>query len=105
MSLQKQKPIVSNKLRKAAEGQQCTMMSPECSGDSNRVAFRHLNSLNAGQGWGRKADDLFGFDGCQECENWYALGHAPRDLKDSYALNAMIKTQRNRYDMGILKVA
>ncbi len=104
MSLQKQPPIVSKKIRQSAKGQPCTMLSPVCCGDSNKVALRHYNGLSGGQGWGRKADDIFAFYGCQSCEDWFALGHDTRELKDSYMLNAMIKTQRKLFDAGLLEV-
>ena len=92
--IQKNLKIVSTKIRKSAEGQDCAMRAPGCNGNSETVCFRHYNGLAGGSGWGRKSDDLFGFYGCQNCEYWYALGDTDRAIKDSYFLGAMIRTQR-----------
>ncbi len=97
--------IVSKKIRQSAEGEDCTMQSPQCNHNPEQVCLRHINGLASGKGWRRKGNDPFAFYGCQPCEDWYALGDADRAIKDSYALNALLRTQTILFAKGLLKVA
>ena len=59
----------SKRLRDSANGAPCAMLGPNCTGIS--AAWRHSNHGQHGKGTGIKAHDLFGFYGCQPCEDWY----------------------------------
>lgn len=62
----------SKRLRHSANGAPCCMRGPRCNGGQGDVAWRHSNHARHGKGTGQKAHDLFGFYGCQPCEDWYA---------------------------------
>jgi len=59
------------------------MRSPFCRGDSSTVVWCHSNASQHGKGLWKKAHDIFGFYGCQECHHWYDL--ASRELGVSAA--------------------
>lgn len=71
----------SPKLRNSADGAPCLMNGPHCTGGYGDVAWRHSNHQVHGKGGSIKAHDLFGFYGCQACENWYAGPDLPKDEK------------------------
>lgn len=58
-------------LRESARGEACTMRGPTCTGGGDDTCWRHSNEIRHGKGGGIKANDLFGFYGCQNCEWWY----------------------------------
>ena len=63
------------KLLKSAQGQNCTMFGPTCTGGGearNDVCWRHSNEQKHGKATGIKAHDIFGFYGCANCEDWYS---------------------------------
>ena len=78
----------SPKLRKSADGAPCCMRGPTCNGGQGDVAWRHSNHARHGKGMGQKAHDLFGFYGCQPCEDWYAGADLPKAEKLAAFLEA-----------------
>lgn len=81
------------------------MRSPRCQYIDENSAFRHINSSRAGKGMGKKADDLFGFFGCQGCEDFYCDPAIDPAIRDSYALMALLETQRVLYhELGLISV-
>jgi len=103
--LHKQKRIESKKIRDSARGQLCTMFSPVCTGGGDdATVFCHSNDSVAGKGGSKKADDLFGFDGCAACHDWFDNKRAPIEVLDSYEKKAVYRTQRRKYDMGLIIV-
>lgn len=59
------------KLRKSAKGEQCTMYSPMCNGNSETVVWCHSDYSEHGRGFSHKSHDVFGFYGCSGCNAWY----------------------------------
>lgn len=62
----KEPPYVSQKLRDFARGQDCTMLSPVCSGDPEKTVLCHVRRL-AGAGISEKPDDFWAYHACAEC--------------------------------------
>jgi hypothetical protein len=57
-----------------------------------------------GKGRGIKAHDIFGFDGCQSCSDWYDVGPAPREVKEQFFLTAHARTMIRLVMEGLLIV-
>lgn len=104
MMLPKAKPIRSKKLRRSANGEQCTMFSPWCNGNSATTVWCHSNMGMHGKGRGRKADDLFGFYGCSGCNAWYDSSEASREEKAAYFFPAHARSLLLLCDKGLLIV-
>ena len=62
------------------------MQGPRCTGGHGDVAWRHSNHLKHGKGEGIKAHDLFGFYGCQSCEDWYAGQLSKEEKRPAFLL-------------------
>ena len=66
------------KIRKAARGQECTLMIPGvCNRDTATVVLCHSNALADGKGMGLKAPDTAACFGCSACHD-VLDGRAPR---------------------------
>ncbi len=102
--LAKRKPYENKKIRKSAQGEDCTLNSPWCNYDPSTTVFCHLNESFAGKSTGQKADDIAGFFGCAECHRVYDQGYL-KALPDAdwYLLRAMYRTLRKLIDKGVLK--
>lgn len=100
------KPIRSDKIRNAANGEPCTMQGPYCNYDSSTVVFCHSNSYADGKGKGQKAHDIFGFFGCSACHDWFdgSLYPENRSGKYEYFHEAMKKTWLRLIELRIIKV-
>lgn len=104
-TLLKRKPIRSNKIRAAANGELCTMFSPVCTGGGDvGTVFCHSNDSVAGKGASYKADDIFGFFGCQACHKWFDDEQAAKWILNEYEKKAVYRTQRRLFDMGLIIV-
>lgn len=69
MSLQKQKPIISKKLRALAEGQDCTLrLAGVCNYDTETTVLAHLPDES--NGMGRKPDDISACFACSSCHDY-----------------------------------
>lgn len=103
--LLKQKPIRSKKIRNSARGETCTMNSPVCNGGGDdATVFCHSNDSVAGKGAGQKADDLFGFFGCEQCHLWFDQKQAASWILNEYEKKAVYRTQRRLFDLGLIIV-
>ncbi len=64
----KQQAMRSNKLRKSAKGQQCTIQIPDiCNNNPETVVLCHLPSENHGIAY--KSDDFWAVYGCSSCHD------------------------------------
>lgn len=107
MNLSKRNPYRNQDIRDAANGQECTLISPVCNHDSATVVFCHLNEEFAGKGGSQKADDHAGFFGCGACHDLYDRRRPAvpsfSEAKYFYVLRAVIKTTRKLLDMEVIK--
>ena len=98
--------IRSDKMRKAAKGEQCTFnIVGVCSYDPATTTLCHLPDES--HGMARKSDDLSSAFGCAEC---HAVidGRAPHYFepgeKDWYMRRAQTRTIRRCVEIGVIKV-
>lgn len=110
MNYLKTQPIRSNKLRRAARGQPCTVELPCCDGGGETTVLAHLPDESGGMG--RKSDDLSGVHCCNACHDvidrretntFSALQFA--DNCDFYLRRAQTRTLRRLYELGVIRVA
>ena len=92
--------VVSQKLRDSARGQPCTLNFPGCNHDAETTVLAHLPSQV--KGMGTKSDDWHAVFACSAC-------HAGLDQRTAeniywFALNALWRTQRIWFEMGLLTV-
>lgn len=100
MDLTKRKAIRSDAIRKAANGEACTV----CGRNDGTTVFCHLNESWAGKGIGRKADDIAGFFGCMDCHQRYDHGTTiPRNYAETL-MRAMYRTWVRLIETGIITV-
>lgn len=88
-------PIRSQKLRRAAAGQHCTMNLPGiCTDDPETVVLAHIHDESFGRG--QKADDTSGAHMCHACHTAYDLHRTGLEDGDLYRmlLRAMQRTIR-----------
>jgi len=91
----RQPPIRSQKLRRAAKGQRCTMNLPGiCTDDPETVVLAHIHDETFGRG--QKADDTSGAHMCHACHTAYDLHRTGLEDGDLYRmlLRAMQRTIR-----------
>jgi len=100
MSLQKRKPIRSKAIRNAAKGEPCTV----CGRNDGTTVFCHLNESFAGKCMGQKADDIAGFFGCHDCHAAYDGRRGDRFLYDDILPEAMYRTWRRLWEMGVITI-
>lgn len=98
MSLTKRKPIRSDAIRKAANGEACCL----CGRNDGTTVFCHLNEGWAGKGMGQKADDIAGFFGCGSCH--YTYDKEPWNMSDLEIMRAMYSTWLRLIELGIITV-
>jgi hypothetical protein len=79
-------PYVSKKLRKFAEGQDCTMLSAWCNGNTETVVLCH-SRRRATAGVGEKPHDFWAYFGCSGC---HANEH---QVEDRELYDAIRRTQ------------
>lgn len=104
MNLQKRQYIVSNAIRKSANGQECTLNSPLCNRDIKTTVFCHINEYETGKGKGIKGDDLFGFYACSSCHSFYDNHNMDKNTVRGMVLTALIRSQRIFYDLNLIIV-
>lgn len=92
-------------IRRSAQGQQCQVRVPGvCNNNTDTVVLAHLN----GGGMGAKAGDHEAAYCCADCHTWLDGGYAqttPKELRDLWHLEAVIRTQRLLIEQGLIKVA
>lgn len=92
-------------ITKSAKGQECQARIPGiCRHDPETTVFSHLN----GAGIGNKHKDLFGCYACHSCHTWLDGGYAnldvPRETRDLWHLQAIIRTQVILLWNGLVKI-
>ena len=100
--LTKRVAIRSKAIRKAANGEDCTV----CGRNDGTTVFCHLNESWAGKGMGQKADDLgAGFFGCHHCHMGFD-GHLDGNYKIDWrdVAIAIYRTTRRLYEKGIITI-
>ena len=101
MTLQKRKPIRSEAILDAANGEQCTI----CGKLDGTTVFCHLNEAWAGKGIGQKADDIAGFFGCYEGHVRYDTPPSKMRVKifeDWEIMRAMYRTIRRCIEKDVI---
>lgn len=95
----KQPRIISQAIRKSAQGQTCTMRSDWCEGRIDTVVFCHLPVRRFGLGgMGMKVPDIFGYYGCHQCHAHEA------DMGWDDLLRALCETQMRMIRAGLISV-
>ena len=95
----KQPRIISQAIRKSAQGQTCTMRSDWCEGRIDTVVFCHLPVRRFGLGgMGMKVPDIFGNYGCHQCHAHEA------DMGWDDLLRALCETQMRMIRAGLISV-
>ena len=95
----KQPRIISQAIRKSAQGQTCTMRSDWCEGRIDTVVFCHLPVRRFGfGGMGMKVPDIFGYYGCHQCHAHEA------DMGWDDLLRALCETQMRMIRAGLISV-
>ena len=95
----KQPRIISQAIRKSANGQTCTMRSDWCEGRIDTVVFCHLPVRRFGLGgMGMKVPDIFGYHGCHQCHAHEA------DVGWDDLLRALCETQMRMIRAGLITV-
>lgn len=99
--LTKRVPIRSNAIRKAANGEDCTV----CGRNDKTTVLCHLNESWSGKGVSLKADDIAGFFGCSNCHDIYD-GRITYDgtVSDTELLRAMYRTWRRLWELGVISI-
>lgn len=87
----------------AANGEECTMGSPMCNGDSRTVSACHSDEQVHGKGRGIKAHDIFIFFGCSDCHRWYGSSEIPRSEKREAFHYAHARTIDRLIAKGVLR--
>lgn len=102
---QRQPPIRSKAIRKAAAGQRCTLELPGiCCRDEETTVFCHVHDEQFGRS--QKADDISGFFGCYACHTAYDLHRTGLNEADELrsVMRAMQRTLRRLVLLGIVVV-
>ena len=108
MSLLKEKPIRLKKIRKSAEGQDCTVQSPWCNHDPATTVLAHYHAPGHGT-MGGKDDDTSAAYACSSCHDWLdgrfipKLGDHPWADKEHFWFRGVLRTFRLLVVNGVLK--
>ena len=95
---------MQDKYTKSARGKHCTVRVPGvCNNRPETTVLAHLN----GWGMGGKHYSIHGAYACSACHTWLDSGYVndvDKDLRDLYHLEAVILTQIEMINDGILKL-
>ena len=93
-----------SKITQSAKGEECQVRVPNvCNGNNETVVLAHLN----GGGIGAKYHDIHGAYCCIACHTWLDGGyakHTPREIRDLYHLQGMVRTQQILIKKGLINV-
>lgn len=101
----KRKAYRNRAILDAANGERCTVESPDCNHNTETTVFAHFNESYAGKGAGQKADDCAGVFACSDCHDWLdyrANGTAHEQEKEWYWRRAYYRTIRRLIEKGVL---
>lgn len=91
LTIPKTAPYKSDKLRRFARGQTCTLQMPWCNHNPETTVLCHVRMFGAA-GMGQKPHDFLAFHACSECHR------RERDAGHDDILRAMMLTQTRVYD-------
>lgn len=103
MEAHKLRPIKSDKVRKSANGQACTLRSDFCTDNGTNVMLCHV-PLKGMAGGSQKAHDIHSFYGCMGCHTWFDGDGRDDEARWPMALRAVFETQNILYELGLIKV-
>ena len=104
MMFPKRQEYRNRALLNAANGEQCTMLTELCTGNTSTVVCAHSNRGEDGKGMGQKADDDISVYACDGCHWWYDKSPAPKAEKDAVFDRAFVRTYKRRKAEGIIKL-
>lgn len=93
--------VISEKLRKSARGQDCTLRLPGCNHDSSTTVLAHLPCGH--KGMGMKGPDVIAVFSCSACHD-VLDGRASGEVDAHDMLRALAETQLFWIRNGFLKV-
>ena len=94
--------LKSNKLRKSARGQDCTLRIPGvCSHDPEQTVLCHVSTKRTSAMAGKNHDN-FSFEACAPCHAWQEK-HKGEPECAQYVLEAMDETNDRRIREGLIK--
>ena len=95
---------MGSKIRRAAQGQVCSLRLPGCNGNPETTVFAHAPSLDNGMGL-KAAPDWWGAFACSHCHD-VVDGRVPnaetRALILERWLAGVFETQKKLFAMGLL---
>lgn len=103
MSLQKQKPIISKKLRALAKGQECTLrLAGVCNYSAETTVLAHLPDES--NGMGRKPDDISACFACSSCHDFVDGRWIPyqKEMAEGLLRRAQTRTLRIAIEAGVV---
>jgi len=93
----------SNKLRKSANGQDCTLnVVGVCNYNPETTVLCHINT--EGSIMGGKSDDFSACFGCSSCHEWLDRNKGTEEDRLYYTRRAMVRTWRKWIDLGLIDV-
>jgi phage terminase large subunit len=107
----KHKNIVSEKLRRSANGEICKVMIPGiCSHNPETVVLAHIDDAPVTEkGLGIKGHDILAAHCCYQCHEWLGGGYAnhgvSRETRDLYHYRAMARTLVWWAHNGFIKIS
>lgn len=102
MTLQKQKPLRSKKLRDSAMGEDCTYNSIMCNFNPETVVLCHDNQIEHGKGMGLKGDDRHAFYACSACHFFHDVDtSASKEVKRKFSDRAKARTHERMIAKGL----
>lgn len=97
------KPIKSNKLRKSAQGQECTMcVAGVCNGNNETTVLAHINTELSGIG--AKTDDISACFACSDCHTWLDQMTGSEEDRLFYTRRAMVRTWLVWVSLGLVVI-
>ena len=98
------KRIVSKKLQRSANGQQCQMnVAGVCNYNDATTVLAHVN-VDGGK-MGGKTDDISACFACSDCHNWLDAYLGTEEERLFYTRRAIIRTLLIWVDMKLVRVA
>lgn len=102
---QKEFRVDSKKLRKSAEGEDCTFnVAGVCKYDKRTTVLCHSGLQGDGKGRGYKGNDLFAAFGCADCHAWFDNTANDYNERLFYFHRAMKRTWKRWFERGLIKL-